>query len=91
MRTILLTGVLLLSAAGCDRREDPEVDRGSTAVDTPPGETVQATPETAPPSMPPPAVQPSCEGRAGSEGCPPADEQQVPTEPEPAQTPPEPR
>ncbi|WP_372012529.1 hypothetical protein [Pseudoxanthomonas sp. 10H] len=90
MRTILLAVAITLAAVACDRRNDPEVDRDSTAVSTPPGEAV--VPSTTPSAtLPPPAVPADCVGREGSEGCPPAADERVPTEPQPAQTPPEPR
>ncbi|AKC87130.1 hypothetical protein [Pseudoxanthomonas suwonensis] len=96
MRAILLTAVLLLATAGCDRRADPNVDPASTGSSTPPGELIDTTPDpapaTTPPVLPPPTTtNPDCEGRAGTEGCPPTDDPRVPIEPQPTQTPPPPQ
>ena len=92
MRTILMAGVLLLATAGCDRREDPEVDPANTGVGSPAGDVVAtpAAPAATPPTMPPPAVPADCQDGQGGEGCPPADDQRVPVEPQPTQTPPQP-
>ena len=92
MRPILIAGVLLLATAACDRRDDPEVDPASTGVSSLAGDMVDSTadPAATPPTMPPPAVPADCEKGQGGEGCPPVDDQRVPVEPQPTQTPPKP-
>lgn len=74
--------VMLLALAGitcaCDRRDDPDVDPARTGVSTPPGQSVDQTPDTAavPPATPAPVGKETqlpnrpirdCEGLQGSE------------------------
>ena len=94
MRTLLVASMLVLATAACDRRNDPDVDPARTGSSSPPGAVVDATPApaaTTPATTPttvPPTTAEDCEGRAGTEGCPPTDGTAVPTQPQPSQPPP---
>ena len=94
MRAIVLAGLVILAGVGCDRRDDPDVDRSSVGSSTPAGDAVDTTPDS-PATLPPPAIgdaDRACEGQAaGTAGCPEVDEPRVPPDPQPNQTPPQPR
>ncbi len=76
MRATILFVSLLLFAAACDRRDDPDVPPESQGVNNPPGETVGSAegsmeahhpPESALDATTPADLPASCEGLTGGQ------------------------